>query len=112
MAITPWYAGDTAPLLTIQLLPDSGVVDITGLSTSSFTLVIRNSNAVTQANGQGTFSALTAAVVVNGVVTSPASIQYQLSSSDIAVGLYHLYLKVQFGTRQQTFDCGPWQVVA
>jgi len=109
MGINTWYVGDTVPLLTIQLVPDSGFIDLTGLAPANFTLLIRNLN-VGETSGVGTFSSVTQATVTNGVVTAPASVKYQFAVSEAVVGLYHLYVRIQFASGQQTFDAGLWQV--
>ncbi len=113
MANTPWYQGDTQPIWTLALTPDSGPFVITGLSTSNFALLLRNTDTLVDTNGTGAFSNLTAAVMNGNTVTAPASIQYQLSSADVATpGNFALYLVVTYpGGGVETFSLGPWQVV-
>jgi hypothetical protein len=118
MPISPWYKGDTAPIWTFQLIPDSGAFNITGLSPSNFSLIIRNVDDVppVDATGTGTFSNLTAATLNGSVVITPASIQYVPSTADVAnLGNFQLFVVATYpiaGNPTQTFTVGPWQVIA
>jgi hypothetical protein len=115
--ITPWYIGDTAPTWTVQLIPDSGAFNVTGLTTGSFSLLFRNLTAGTETTGTGTFSSIVAAVTstVGGVlvVTSPATINYSVATGDAAsAGNYQVLIKVTFSSGAvQTLNLGSWQVV-
>ncbi len=114
MGISKWYVGDTAPLLTIQLIPDTGYVDVTGLNISHFSMQILDSQQnVTP--GQGTFSNIIAAQGPYDAQTdhaaTPASVQYHLAPNDVATaGVYTLRIKIAFGADTQTFDLGQWRV--
>jgi hypothetical protein len=111
--ITPWYKGDTSPAWTIQLTPDSGVFSTTGLSTSNFSLIIRNVDSVppTDTAGTGSFSNL----VAGTSVSSPSTITYAPGSADVAnLGDYILLVVVTYpgSGATQTFNLGSWQVIA
>lgn len=99
MGISPWSQGDGKPTWPLGLQPDSGTFDISGLSTSDFTMVFINS-AGQEIIGTGTFSNLTAASSI-----SPAAITYQAGVSDVAtLGTYDMRVVVKKGTTsQQTF---------
>ncbi len=116
MPISPWYKGDTAPTWTFQLIPDTGAFSTSGLSTSNFNLIIRNTDDVppVDSNGTGIFSNLTAATLSGSIVTTPASVQYTPSSADVAsLGNYQLFVIVTYAPGvTQTFNAGPWQVIA
>ncbi len=116
MSLSPWYKGDTAPAWTFQLIPDTGAFSITGLSTSNFSLIIRNTDDVppVDSNGTGTFSNLTAATLNGSIVTTPASVQYSPSSADVAnLGNFQLFVIVTYsGGATQTINAGSWQVIA
>lgn len=112
MAITPWYKGDTLPAWVIQLVPDSGVFNVTSLSPSNFSLIIRNTDTVppTDTTGAGTFSAL----IAGTSTSSPASITYAPSNADVGtLGNYIILVVVTFsGGATETFNLGTWQVIA
>ena len=76
MATQPWYAGDTFPAIPIALNVDGVADNITGLTTSSFQMIIRNTATNTDTIGTGTFANL---------VANPASISYQFSVADTNV---------------------------
>lgn len=113
MAITPWTQGNLAPSWVISLVPDSGSVTVSGLVTTNFSLRIRNNNLATETTGAGFFSNITAAVVSGGVVTTPASVQYQLAAADVStIGNFTLWVDVTFSNGVESFALGFWQVVA
>src|SRR5579859_1666575 len=110
MPNTGWYKGDRKPFWDLLIEPDSGAFDITGLTTSDFTLQfidINNNRSVIV--GTGTFSSLTAASGSN-----PASIIYAPSAADVGTtGIYEIRLVVDSGTaNQRTFLQGLWQCQA
>lgn len=108
MPITPWYKGDLVPLWTIQLVPDSGVFNVSGLAPSSFALFIKNTDTGVETNGGGTFSSITAATT-----TTPASVQYAPSTADVGtLGNFTLFVVVTFPAGHETFSLGSWQVVS
>ena len=116
MAISPWYQGNTGKVWQLQCIPDSGSYDFTGLSTSSFSLTFRNNDTGVETTGTGTFSNVTNAVVTGTapyqVVTSPATVYYQVSSGDVAIlGNYELLLTITFSDGPLTLDLGKWQVI-
>ncbi len=120
MAITPWYVGQLSPAWVISLVPDKGVVNISGLVTGNFSLLIRNIGTATGAgsetSGLGTFSAITAAVTTmvddELQIISHASVQYQLASADVVVASkYHLFVIVNFVNGPEPFDLGTWEVL-
>src|SRR5512146_2805602 len=98
MGISPTYKTSipTAPLWTIQLVPDSGTFSVSGLTVSDFALLIHDLDTGIETTGQGTFSNITAAgtQTINGatVIISPASGQYQVASTDVALGTYRLFV--------------------
>ncbi len=115
MGISPTYIGYLAPKWTIQLVPDSGVVDISGLATNNFTLLLRNKETGAKATGAGTFSNITASATntVNDITTiTPASVQYQLVSADLVIGRYDVWVTVTFSNGTQPFYMGIWEVLA
>lgn len=89
MGISPWYktSTPTAPTWTIQLVPDSGVFNVSGLVVGNFALLFRNLDTGVETTGQGTFSNITAAVTTTNAgqttIVSPASVQYQVATADI-----------------------------
>lgn len=112
MGINPWYTGQLSPIWTFQLIPDSGVFNVSGLIPSDFTTVFRNTDVVTLDDipGTGTFSNIVASSGT-GLNTIPASVQYQVSSADVATpGNYHVFVKVTTGNGLAVFDFGTWQV--
>jgi hypothetical protein len=102
MGVSPWSQGDNKPVWTFALEPDSDNFDTTGLSVNDFTLVMINVSNQQITIGTGTFSNL-----LNSI---PASITYQLSSTDAAMlGMYDMRIVVKKGTiNQQTFKFGIW----
>jgi hypothetical protein len=109
MGISPWYktSTPTAPLWTIQLVPDSGSFVTTGLTTGNFALLIKNLDTGVETSGVGTFSNITAATS-----TSPASVQYQAASGDVNVGNYRLAVLVTVANGVQPFILTEtWEVV-
>lgn len=105
MGISPWTLGDGKPPWTFGLEPDSGIFDITGLTTTDFTLVMINISNNQTTNGTGTFSNLVAASGGN-----PARITYTLSSADAALsGMNDTRVVAKKGTTsQRTFKFGVW----
>lgn len=105
MGITPWTQGDGAPPWTFALELDSGIFDITGLSTSDFSLVMINISNQQSKTATGVFSSLTAASGSN-----PATIVFTPSSSDIStLGMYDMRVIAKKGTpNQRTFKFGLW----
>jgi hypothetical protein len=105
MGISPWTLGDGKPPWTFGLEPDSGPLDITGLTTSDFSLIMLNISNQQSTTGTGAFSNLTAAYNVN-----PAQITYALSSTDAALlGMYDVRVVIKKGTiNQRTFNFGVW----
>lgn len=119
MGISPWFltATPTAPKWIIQLVPDSGAFDITGLTNDDFSLHIQDLKTGEVRTGQGTFSGLTAAVTttINSamVIVSPAQINYQLASDDVALGRFKLTVLVTASNGIIPFVIEEdWQVVA
>ncbi len=112
MAITPWYVGQLAPIWTIQLIPDSGFVNVSGLVVGNFSLRILNTATNVETTGQGTFSNITAATLNGSVVVTPASVQYQPVTADVALGVYMLWCDVTFANGKEPFLIGIWQVLA
>lgn len=100
MGISPTYKTSipTAPNWTIQLVPDTGTFNVSGLVAANFALLIHNLDTGAETTGVGTFSTITPAVTttINGatVVISPASVQYQVAASEVAVGRYRLFVLV------------------
>jgi hypothetical protein len=105
MGITPWSMGDGLPTWTFQIEPDSSAFDITGLSTSDFTMVFINTVNKLATNGTGTFSNLVAASGSN-----PAQITYTPSAVDTATaGMFDVRIVTKQGTpSQRTFHYGIW----
>lgn len=89
MAFQPWYVGDTYPALQIPLNIDGNTPDnITGLSPSSFKMIIRNLSTGLDTTGTGTFSIVT---------YSPAVINYQFSDADTRIGTTtNLFIEATF----------------
>jgi hypothetical protein len=108
MGISPWSQGDGKPPWTFELEPDSGNFDISGLSTTDFTLVMINMSNKQAINGTGTFSNLLAASGDN-----PATISYQLSNADANnTGMQDMRIVAKEGTSQQeTFKFGIWECI-
>jgi hypothetical protein len=118
MPISPWYLGQLAPAWTIQLVPDTGYVNVTGLTTNSFSLRIRDLDKGTETTGQGTFSNIVAAVTTTVqpgnqiVVVSHASVQFQPVTADVNLGNYELWVDVTFSNGKQPFLIQQiWQVI-
>ena len=108
MGITPWTQGNLSPAWVISLIPDSGYVNTSGLSASSFSLRIHNNASGTETTGGGTFSNIT-----TGTSSTPATVTYQPVAADVAtIGMYTLYVDVTFSNGVETFTIGLWQVVA
>jgi len=102
MSQSPWPQGDTRESWTLQLIPDSGVFNTTGLTTVNFAYFMRNISSGVETQGTGTFSNLIAASGGN-----PAQITYQQSAADVAnLGMFHQWIKVTQGAQPQTFDFG------
>lgn len=116
MSISPWYKGDTMPIWTFALVPDSGAFNVTGLSTSNFALIIRNVDDVPPVdnNGTGIFSNLMAATMSGNTIITPAFVQYAPSSADVVnLGNFQLLIVITYpGGGIQTINAGPWQVIA
>lgn len=118
MGISPTYKTSipTAPLWTIQLVPDSGIFNVSGLTVSDFQLLMHNLDTGVETTGAGTFSNIQAAVTqtINGatVIISPASVQYQVASADVTVGKYRLFVLVTVANGVEAFLFEEdWQVV-
>jgi hypothetical protein len=115
MPITPWFKGDTMPIWKISLIPDTGYFDVSTLSPTNFSLLIKNTDAMpaTETAGTGIFSNVTAAVTNGNVIVSHAYVEYLASSADVAnLGNFVLFVIVTFaGGATETFSVGPWQVV-
>lgn len=119
MGISPWLktATPTSPKWIIQLIPDSGTFDVSGLTTGDFELRIQDLKNGNVSAGQGTFSSITAAVTttINSatVVVSPAQVSYQLDPDDVVLGRYRLTLLVTTSNGVMPFLVEEdWQVVA
>lgn len=109
MSQSPWKQGDLAPAWQFGLQPDTGQLDITGLSPSDFTLLMYDaSQPQTAIIGTGTFSGLIAA---GG--DQPAKVTYQQSSADVATLRTHRReIVIKRGTSaQKTFDFGDQSIV-
>jgi hypothetical protein len=109
MSQTPWKQNDLAPAWQFGLQPDTGQLDITGLSPSDFTLLMYDSSAPqTVIVGTGTFSNLIAA---SG--SDPAKITYQQSAADVATLRTHRReVVIKRGTAaQKTFDFGDQSII-
>ena len=107
MPITPWTQNNLAPAWVISLVPDSGVVNVSGLVAGNFSLRIRNNNSGVETTGAGTFSNITAA---SGA--TPAQVTYQPAAADVAtLGTYTLWVDVTFSNGVESFSIGLWQVV-
>lgn len=118
MGISPWYktSTPTAPVWTIQLVPDSGVFNVSGLVVANFSLLLRNLDTSVETTGQGTFSNITAAVTVTSgsstIIISPATVQYQHNVADVIIGRYRPYVLVTFSNGIEPFQLQEdWQVV-
>lgn len=77
MAYQPWYQLQTYPALQIPLNVESTPDNITGMSPSNFTMILRNT-AVAPAidtTGTGTFTIVT---------SNPAVVTYTFSTADVA----------------------------
>lgn len=115
MGISPHYktAAPTAPIWTIQLVPDSGTFSVAGLVPNSFSLLLHNLDTGVETTGQGTFSNITTAVTTtSGGITSPASVQYQAASADVNLGRYRLFVLVTVGNGIQPFLLDEeWEVL-
>jgi hypothetical protein len=115
MPISPWFKGDTMPIWKFQLIPDSGVFNVFGLTASNFSLLIKNIDTMppTETTGTGIFSNVTPAVTNGNVIISHAYVEYWPSFADVAnLGNFVLFVVVTFpsgGTG--TFSVGSWQVV-
>lgn len=105
MSISPWTQGDGAPPWTFALETDSSSLDITGLSTSDFSLVMINISNQQSKTATGVFSNLVAASGSN-----PTTIVFSPSSNDTsALGMYDMRIIVKKGTaNQKTFKFGLW----
>ncbi len=120
MGISPTYLGNLAPAWTIFLVPDSGVVNVSGLVAANFSLRIHNTSAgatPTETTGQGTFSNITAAVTQllpdgTTLIKSHSSVQYQLVNADVVLGTYKLWCDVTFSNGVESFLLGDWQVIS
>ena len=109
MGITPWFVGQVSPVWTINILPDSGTFNASGLVPSNFSMVFRNTDAsgIVDINGTGTFSNVT---VASG--SAPATVQYTPSSTDVQnAANYRALVKVVTGTGLAVIDLGMWQVL-
>lgn len=103
MGFSPWYLGDRLPIWTFELVPDTGTLDITGLSTSNFSLVFINTFNMKTRSGTGVFS--------NLVAGPPVTILYTVGANDVATaGIYEVRTLINAGTSsQRTFSMGTWQ---
>lgn len=115
MGISPWYKTSvpTAPIWTIQLVPDSGVFTVAGLVIGDFGLLLRNLDTGAETTGLGTFSNITAATfTANGGILTHTSVQYQAASADVALGNYRVVVLVTVGSGVQPFVLEEiWEVV-
>lgn len=111
MGISPWFQGDGQPLWTLGLQPDSGPLNVSGLTTSDFTLVAINSVGQ-EIDDDGVFSNLTAASG-SGATAVPASIVYQVGTKIINMpGSYDIRVVIKKGIvgQQRTFKFGQFVV--
>jgi hypothetical protein len=109
MGISPWYktTTPTAPIWTIQLVPDAGIFNVAGLSVGNFALLIRNIDTGVETSGAGSFANITA-----GAGATPSSVQYQAAVADVTLGNYRLAVLVTTGSGVQPFVLTEtWQVV-
>lgn len=104
MMTQTWKQGDREPFWLFGLQPGTGTLDITGLSTSDFTLVFIDTDG-NERSGDGVFSNLTAA---SG--STPALITYAPSANDVAtLGKFERRVVIDRATsNQRTFDLGFW----
>lgn len=119
MGISPWFKTSipTSPKWIIQLIPDSGTFDITGLTTDDFSLRIQDLQTGEVKTGAGAFSSITAAVTttINSatVIVSPAQVSYQLDSADVVLGRFRIYVLVTTSNGVVPFLIEEdWRVVA
>src|SRR5258708_4515337 len=119
MGISPTYKTSipTAPIWTIQLVPDSGTFSVAGLLPNRFSLLLHNLSTGVETTGLGTFSNITAAVTSTsgGITTilSPASVQYQAVAADVNLGRYRLFVLVTVGNGVQPFLLAEdWEVLS
>ena len=78
MGFQPWYATQVYPALQIPLNTDSAPDNITGLTASNLTMILRNISLTTPTDttGAGTFTIVTA---------NPAVVNYQFNILDVNV---------------------------
>jgi hypothetical protein len=112
VGISSWPLGDTLPVWKISLVPDSGAFDVTGLSAGNFSMILHNRDTGVETAGAGTFSSVTAAVITNGVVVTPAYVQYTLGAADVATASTNsIYIVITSSGKTQTFRISEWDVV-
>lgn len=99
MGLSPTYktSNPIAPIWQISLVPDSGTFNVTGLTTGSFAMLFKNLDSGAETNGIGTFSNIVAASTLSNGVTVPASVQYQVNSSEVIIGRYRPVVLVTLG---------------
>lgn len=107
MSDSPWFLNDRKPPSVISLAVDSGLLDITGLSTSDFTMLFINLSTEQERTGTGAFSNLAA-----GSGSTPASIVYSPSADDTSMlGTFaRRIIKKQGTAEQQTWELPAWTV--
>jgi len=108
MSITPWiktqHRTQLAPLWTISLTTDSGAANLSGLDDTALSMYFTNISTGAETQGAGTLH-----------ITSPASagvVTYQVDTTDVVVGNYHVRLWVNFANGEEPFDLGTWTVEA
>jgi hypothetical protein len=104
--ISPWlktsYKTQLAPLWTISLITNSGViVNLTGLDDSALSIYFKDISTGVETQGVGT---------LHIVQSSPAIVSYQVNASDVVIGNYDVRLWVTFGNGPDFFDLGTWSV--
>lgn len=108
MSITPWLQGDTKPSWKFPLILDSGPLDVAGLSTSNFTLILHNTVSNQETTGTGTFSNLQAGNPSTQPPTPPC-IFYTPAPADVAtIGQNRAYIVIMYpgGGGQETLSAG------
>ncbi len=107
MGYQPWYQHNTFPAIQIPLNVEAIADNITGLTASSFTMIIRDLSAATDRTGTGTFAVIT---------SNPAVVSYQFSDADTTFGLNcELFIEAVFpgaGGGKAVYDPVPFAFTA
>lgn len=112
MGITPWYYGQSLPIWTVNITPDTGRFDLTGMTSSNLALRFINTRTLAEWVGTGTLNIVqnNPAIISYGVVAADTSSIQFVSNTE----MLNILLEVTYPNNAgfDVFNMGTWEVVA